>query len=158
MEHYGKPWNIYGTFMEPSWNIVNNHENIIENMETALVKHGPCMLGAPPGTPSAACSHLVASRACLRACSPFPSKLSACTAMCLARIFHPGQRRSKQASTKKGSERTRVEGNTEGKAARKEEEQEEGMKANMTRDHWAGGVKQHKETQPNEENLPQCVI
>jgi hypothetical protein len=65
--------------------------------------------------------------------------------------------KEKQASTKTGSKRTRVEGNTEGKAARKEEEQEEGMKANMTRDHWAGGVKQHKENQPNEENLTQCV-
>ena len=35
-----------------------------------------------------------------------------------------------------------MEGSTEGTAARKEEEQEEGMKANMTGDHWAGGLKQ----------------
>ena len=48
-------------------------------------------------------------------------------------------------STKKGSRRARVEGSTEGTAARKEEEQEEGMKSNMTGDHWAGGLYRPKE-------------
>ena len=48
-------------------------------------------------------------------------------------------------STKKGSKRTMVEGGTEGTAARKEEEQEEGMKSNMTGDHWAGGLYRPKE-------------
>ena len=37
-----------------------------------------------------------------------------------------------------------MEGSTEGTAARKEEKQEEGIKANMTGDHWAGGLKQTK--------------
>ena len=38
-----------------------------------------------------------------------------------------------------------MEGSTEGTAARKEEEQEEGMKSNMTGDHWAGGLYRPKE-------------
>jgi hypothetical protein len=41
-------------------------------------------------------------------------------------------------------------------AKQKEKEQEEGIKANTTKDHWAGRLKQHKETQPNVEYLTQC--